>query len=307
AFNGKSHLNTSKYRESPSAFPTRSVNITDTIIQQRPLVTIIREPGALREKNITLTETEIKTLRKKSLLTDDINDYSSTPHHHAPATGIDSSFSPDYDVAPVIIEYDMDSSSRKPPTPSRVSDYANPEDLGATEMISIGQKDVDYRTADYINMDVQRSNSGPVVLSTEKENKDVPTSESPRTAASEIFSELSSNKSTTILSMIDFRTVAVLGRGHFGKVLLSQYHRDNKYYAIKSLKKAEIIFRNEVDTLLTEKRILQIITDAQHPFLINLIACFQTKVSTFFQSNLYSQLSTCIDISEDMPWHLTAN
>lgn len=82
--------------------------------------------------------------------------------------------------------------------------------------------------------------------------------------------------------MIDFRTVAVLGRGHFGKVLLSQYHRDNKYYAIKSLKKAEIIFRNEVDTLLTEKRILQIITDAQHPFLINLIACFQTKVCPIF-------------------------
>uniref|UniRef100_A0A5K4EUF5 Serine/threonine kinase n=1 Tax=Schistosoma mansoni TaxID=6183 RepID=A0A5K4EUF5_SCHMA len=282
AFNGKSHLNTSKYRESPSAFPTRSVNITDTIIQQRPLVTIIREPDALREKNITLTEKEIKTLRKKSLLTDDINDYSSTSPQHAAATGIGSSFSPDYDVAPVIIEYDTDSNSRKPPTVPRVSDYASPEDLGTTEMISIGQKDADSRTADYINMDVQRSNSGPVVLSTEKENKNVPTSESPRTAPSEIFSELSSNKSTTILSMIDFRTVAVLGRGHFGKVLLSQYHRDNKYYAIKSLKKAEIIFRNEVDTLLTEKRILQIITDAQHPFLINLIACFQTKEHVMF-------------------------
>ncbi|CAH8473931.1 unnamed protein product [Schistosoma margrebowiei] len=235
--------------------------------------------GRFQQLNTSLSGSPVSA---QSLLTDDINDYSSTPHHHAPATGIDSSFSPDYDVAPVIIEYDMDSSSRKPPTPSRVSDYANPEDLGATEMISIGQKDVDYRTADYINMDVQRSNSGPVVLSTEKENKDVPTSESPRTAASELFSELSSNKSTTILSMIDFRTVAVLGRGHFGKVLLSQYHRDNKYYAIKSLKKAEIIFRNEVDTLLTEKRILQIITDAQHPFLINLIACFQTKEHVMF-------------------------
>ncbi|CAH8470157.1 unnamed protein product [Schistosoma intercalatum] len=235
--------------------------------------------GRFQQLNTSLSGSPVSA---QSLLTDDINDYSSTPHHHAPATGIDSSFSPDYDVAPVIIEYDMDSSSRKPPTPSRVSDYANPEDLGATEMISIDQKDVDYRTADYINMDVQRSNSGPVVLSTEKENKDVPTSESPRTAASEIFSELSSNKSTTILSMIDFRTVAVLGRGHFGKVLLSQYHRDNKYYAIKSLKKAEIIFRNEVDTLLTEKRILQIITDAQHPFLINLIACFQTKEHVMF-------------------------
>ncbi|CAI2724045.1 unnamed protein product [Schistosoma spindalis] len=234
--------------------------------------------GRFQQLNTSLSGSPVSA---QSLLTDDINEYSSTPHHHAPATGIGSSFSPDYDVAPVIIEYDMDSSSRKPPTPSRVSDYANPEDLGATEMISIGQ-DADYRTADYINMDVQRSNSGPVVLSTEKENKDVPTAESPRTAASKIFSELSSNKSTTTLSMIDFRTVAVLGRGHFGKVLLSQYHRDNKYYAIKSLKKAEIIFRNEVDTLLTEKRILQIITDAQHPFLINLIACFQTKEHVMF-------------------------
>ncbi|CAH8453815.1 unnamed protein product [Schistosoma rodhaini] len=235
--------------------------------------------GRFQQLNTSLSGSPVSD---QSLLTDDINDYSSTSPQHAAATGIGSSFSPDYDVAPVIIEYDTDSNSRKPPTVSRVSDYASPEDLGTTEMISIGQKDVDSRTADYINMDVQRSNSGPVVLSTEKENKNVPTSESPRTAPSEIFSELSSNKSTTILSMIDFRTVAVLGRGHFGKVLLSQYHRDNKYYAIKSLKKAEIIFRNEVDTLLTEKRILQIITDAQHPFLINLIACFQTKEHVMF-------------------------
>uniref|UniRef100_A0A3Q0KRA8 Serine/threonine kinase n=1 Tax=Schistosoma mansoni TaxID=6183 RepID=A0A3Q0KRA8_SCHMA len=235
--------------------------------------------GRFQQLNTSLSGSPVSD---QSLLTDDINDYSSTSPQHAAATGIGSSFSPDYDVAPVIIEYDTDSNSRKPPTVPRVSDYASPEDLGTTEMISIGQKDADSRTADYINMDVQRSNSGPVVLSTEKENKNVPTSESPRTAPSEIFSELSSNKSTTILSMIDFRTVAVLGRGHFGKVLLSQYHRDNKYYAIKSLKKAEIIFRNEVDTLLTEKRILQIITDAQHPFLINLIACFQTKEHVMF-------------------------
>lgn len=235
--------------------------------------------GRFQQLNTSLSGSPVSD---QSLLTDDINDYSSTSPQHAAATGIGSSFSPDYDVAPVIIEYDTDSNSRKPPTVPRVSDYASPEDLGTTEIISIGQKDADSRTADYINMDVQRSNSGPVVLSTEKENKNVPTSESPRTAPSEIFSELSSNKSTTILSMIDFRTVAVLGRGHFGKVLLSQYHRDNKYYAIKSLKKAEIIFRNEVDTLLTEKRILQIITDAQHPFLINLIACFQTKEHVMF-------------------------
>ncbi|KAF7254892.1 hypothetical protein EG68_08507 [Paragonimus skrjabini miyazakii] len=81
--------------------------------------------------------------------------------------------------------------------------------------------------------------------------------------------------------MSDFRCIAVLGRGHFGKVLLTQ-HKDNQYYAVKALKKAEILYRNEVDTLLAEKRIFQIITDAQHPFLINLIACFQTTEHVLF-------------------------
>ncbi|KAA3676282.1 uncharacterized protein DEA37_0002755, partial [Paragonimus westermani] len=85
----------------------------------------------------------------------------------------------------------------------------------------------------------------------------------------------STRSSEPVLTMRDFRCIAVLGRGHFGKVLLTQ-HKDNQYYAVKALKKAEILYRNEVDTLLAEKRIFQIITDAQHPFLINLIACFQT-------------------------------
>ncbi|TGZ68455.1 hypothetical protein CRM22_004257 [Opisthorchis felineus] len=84
------------------------------------------------------------------------------------------------------------------------------------------------------------------------------------------------------LSMLDFRCIAVLGRGHFGKVLLTQYKTASHYYAIKALKKAEIIFRNEVDTLLAEKRIFQTITEARHPFLVNLMACFQTKEHVIF-------------------------
>ncbi|KAA3672395.1 protein kinase N [Paragonimus westermani] len=91
----------------------------------------------------------------------------------------------------------------------------------------------------------------------------------------------STRSSEPVLTMRDFRCIAVLGRGHFGKVLLTQ-HKDNQYYAVKALKKAEILYRNEVDTLLAEKRIFQIITDAQHPFLINLIACFQTTEHVLF-------------------------
>ncbi|CAH8441923.1 unnamed protein product [Schistosoma turkestanicum] len=236
--------------------------------------------GRFQQLNTSLSGSPVSS---QSHLGDDVIDYSLTSHRRPTAIGIESSFAPDYDVAPVIIEYDVDNNtSYKTLIPSRVSDYASPEHLGTEEAISDGQKDADSRSADYVNMDVQRSNSGPVVLSSEKKTKDILTSEFPRTSVSEVFTESPSNKSTAVLSMIDFRTVAVLGRGHFGKVLLSQYRRDNKYYAIKALKKAEIIFRNEVDTLMTEKRIFQIITDAKHPFLINLIACFQTKEHVMF-------------------------
>ncbi|KAH8851223.1 Serine/threonine-protein kinase N2 [Schistosoma japonicum] len=217
----------------------------------------------------------------QSHLVDDVDDYS--PISHRPPVAINSSSSPDYDVAPVIIEYDENSKfSHKPDTSFRVSDYANPEEITSFQMTTLDQNDPDSRTADYVNMDVQRSYSGPVVLSAENEKRDIPTAESPRPLTSETVNELPSDKPTTILSMIDIRPVAVLGRGHFGKVLLAQYHRDKKYYAIKALKKAEIIFRNEVDTLLAEKRIFKIITDAQHPFLINLFACFQTKEHVMF-------------------------
>lgn len=81
------------------------------------------------------------------------------------------------------------------------------------------------------------------------------------------------------LSWNNFRCISVLGRGHFGKVLLAQYKNNGKYYAIKALKKAEILARNELDTLTSEKRIFQIITDAKHPYLVNLLACFQATVS----------------------------
>ncbi|OBS81047.1 hypothetical protein A6R68_20775 [Neotoma lepida] len=46
----------------------------------------------------------------------------------------------------------------------------------------------------------------------------------------------------------DFRCLAVLGRGHFGKVLLVQYKGTGKYYAIKALKKQEVLGRDEVDS-----------------------------------------------------------
>ncbi|KAJ0068219.1 hypothetical protein NL108_017551, partial [Boleophthalmus pectinirostris] len=107
----------------------------------------------------------------------------------------------------------------------------------------------------------------------------------------------------------DFRYVSVLGRGHFGKVLLAEFKKKGKLYAIKALKKKEIVTRDEVDrsvsklsafkgnvcvsvlstllwcfyfSLMSEKRIFEMINASRHPFLVNLFGCFQTDEHVCF-------------------------
>ncbi|XP_055836722.1 serine/threonine-protein kinase N isoform X8 [Episyrphus balteatus] len=85
-----------------------------------------------------------------------------------------------------------------------------------------------------------------------------------------------------MLSIENFRMLSVLGRGHFGKVILSQLKTSNDYYAIKALKKGDIIARDEVESLLSEKRIFEVANAMRHPFLVNLYACFQTEQHVCF-------------------------
>uniref|UniRef100_A0AAQ4QSH7 protein kinase C n=1 Tax=Gasterosteus aculeatus aculeatus TaxID=481459 RepID=A0AAQ4QSH7_GASAC len=84
------------------------------------------------------------------------------------------------------------------------------------------------------------------------------------------------------LSLQDFRLIAVLGRGHFGKVLLSEYKKTGTMYAIKALKKGDIVARDEVESLMCEKRIFEVVNMSHHPFLVNLFACFQTPQHVCF-------------------------
>ncbi|XP_047426071.1 serine/threonine-protein kinase N2 [Mugil cephalus] len=80
-----------------------------------------------------------------------------------------------------------------------------------------------------------------------------------------------------VLQTEDFKWISVLGRGHFGKVLLAEYKKSGKLYAIKALKKGDIVTRDEVDSLTCEKRIFEVINASRHPFLVNLHGCFQTS------------------------------
>ncbi|XP_028407651.1 serine/threonine-protein kinase N2-like isoform X4 [Dendronephthya gigantea] len=82
---------------------------------------------------------------------------------------------------------------------------------------------------------------------------------------------------SSTMNMKNFRTISVLGRGHFGKVILAEYKNTRELFAIKALKKSDIISRDEVESLQSEKRIFLAANKTRHPFLVNLFACFQTK------------------------------
>lgn len=47
-------------------------------------------------------------------------------------------------------------------------------------------------------------------------------------------------------------------------------------FAIKALKKYDIIACDEIDLLLSETRIFGVANDIRHNFLVNLFDCFQT-------------------------------
>lgn len=95
-------------------------------------------------------------------------------------------------------------------------------------------------------------------------------------------SESSAKTTEASMSLENFKFCSVLGRGHFGKVILARYLNTGEYFAIKALKKGDIIARDEVESLLAEKRIFEVANSVRHPFLVNMFACFQTTSHVCF-------------------------
>jgi protein kinase A len=65
-----------------------------------------------------------------------------------------------------------------------------------------------------------------------------------------------------------------LGTGSFGRVKISKGKTSGKYFAVKILKKAEIIKLKQVDHIMNEVRILSVI---DHPFLVR----FRNKIKLY--------------------------
>jgi protein kinase A len=77
------------------------------------------------------------------------------------------------------------------------------------------------------------------------------------------------DESTTLA---DFTVGVTLGTGSFGRVRLATHKAQNSVWAIKMLKKVEVVRLQQVEHMISEKTILKRVA---HPFVVNLSATFQ--------------------------------
>ena len=77
----------------------------------------------------------------------------------------------------------------------------------------------------------------------------------------------------------DFEIVKVIGRGSVGKIVLVKYNKDKKYYAMKEMRKDQVISEGLTDNILVEKNILM---EGQCEFILTLSFFFQTPERIYF-------------------------
>ena len=101
----------------------------------------------------------------------------------------------------------------------------------------------------------------------------------------------------------DFEIIKVIGRGFIGKILLVKYKKDGKYYAMKMMRKDQIISEELQDNILLEKNIL---IESQNEFILSLSFFFQTKERIYFITpfikggDLYHKLKKDKFLKEDL-------
>jgi serine/threonine protein kinase len=73
----------------------------------------------------------------------------------------------------------------------------------------------------------------------------------------------------------------LIGTGTFGRVYLVRHRPTSKYYAMKTLRKTEVVRLKQVEHINSEK---QILSSIRHPFIVNLYVLFPT----FFLVNYHN-------------------
>lgn len=98
------------------------------------------------------------------------------------------------------------------------------------------------------------------------------------------------------VSLDNFILLKVLGKGNFGKVILSKSKNTGRLCAIKVLKKDNIIQNHDIESARAEKKVFLLATKTKHPFLTNLYCSFQTENRIYFAMEFIG--------GGDLMWHV---
>ncbi|CAO3671588.1 unnamed protein product [Rhizopus stolonifer] len=95
---------------------------------------------------------------------------------------------------------------------------------------------------------------------------------------SEIKNQPSLFNPTPTLSIDDYELIETLGTGTFGRVYLAKENKKKKYYAIKVLKKSEIVRLKQVEHINSERHVL---SQINFPFIVQLYCTFQNQMNLY--------------------------
>uniref|UniRef100_A0A8C5QJA4 Protein kinase domain-containing protein n=1 Tax=Leptobrachium leishanense TaxID=445787 RepID=A0A8C5QJA4_9ANUR len=229
-------------------------------------------PGVELEASL---EKDIEAILEKILedVFELVSDVSSPALEEAP--GVELEASPEKDIETIlekiledVFEIVTDTQSSPQPEPEEAS---APTEASSPAHLSEPTPDIQ------IPVELPQETAAAPVITTEPEI--------PESSVENIIHEdpeAGGAQSQVNISLEDFRCCTMLGKGSFGKVLLAEYTKSNRFVALKAQNKIDLIRYMKVHRVMGEKEVFQAISSRQHPFLVNLFASFQTETHTIF-------------------------
>ncbi|KAG1460124.1 hypothetical protein G6F56_006019 [Rhizopus delemar] len=110
-------------------------------------------------------------------------------------------------------------------------------------------------------------------------------------------------RSSIKLKLADFTLVRTLGTGSFGRVHLAQWMLNKEFYAIKVLKKKDVINSRQVEHVKSERAILTRVKDS---FIVNMWSSFQDDANLYMVMDyvpggeLFSYMKNCKKLKEEI-------
>ncbi|KAJ2508971.1 cAMP-dependent protein kinase catalytic subunit [Coemansia sp. RSA 2049] len=124
---------------------------------------------------------------------------------------------------------------------------------------------------------VQDSNSSKAISSMTRSTPEVPRmvhSASATSGNQETYVTQVQTMSSDGRTLDDFQLLNTLGTGTFGRVFLSQSKLTKRFYAMKVLRKSQVVKLKQVEHINNEKNILE---GARHPFIVQLECTMQNE------------------------------